>query len=197
MKEVTAITVSTIWLCIAFAFSCVLLNSCVNPTENYSVDYENARRAAIDAWEEKISRVSDKCYDRTVDAIVSESEIFPESCLVPDGIGLGDHIVGCYIPTQLGDLVDDIIFIYSDRPDRLKLDTAVHEFIHEIDFCEDGGGVLDIVTINECVAELMWNLEPGYKCADIPGDYFHLDTRLWDQYGPNTIEAVGCANLVL
>lgn len=188
MKEVTAITVSTIWLCIAFAFSCVLLNSCTNPTD-VSAGYENARRAAIDAWEEVIGPVSDKCYNRTKNAIVVESKYFPESCIP------GGKYIGCTFPIKDVALGDDMIFLLETRTELQKLDTAVHEFIHLLDVCMNGGLVIDLKLATECVNNLSVDIDLKTLCADVSGDPFHLDERLWGRHGTSTVEAVGCANL--
>lgn len=172
----------------------ILTVSCVDP-EDKSIDYEDARRAAVDAWEEVIGRVSDECYDRTIDAVVSETGRFPESCMPP--LELGKY-VGCYMPTEAFGFGGDMIFIYADRAELKRKDTAVHEYIHLLSYCEFRGDVLlDLDELTECFAYYVAEEPFPHKCSEIPGDYFHLDDRLWDDYGPDTVEAVGCANLEL
>jgi hypothetical protein len=142
----------------------LLFGGCAVPTgEDYSVDYENARRATIEAWEEVIGRVSDRCYDRSVDAMVTEAGYFPESCISPTG-----NYVGCYMATEHLGIGGDMIYILETRTDKQKLDTAVHEYIHLLATCEF-----------------------------INPDPFHEDKRFWDDFGSDTVEAHGCANLRL
>jgi len=138
------------------------LTACTLPVDK-SVDYEDARRSTIEAWEEVIGRVSDECYDRSVDAMVMETGRFPESCIPPIEFG---KYVGCYMPTDALGIGGDMIYIYEDRADTKKADTAVHEYIHLLATCE----------LHD-------------------GDILHLDERLWDDFGADTVEAVGCANL--
>lgn len=212
MRTLVEIKIGTVLLIVALLCSCALFSGCTNPVD-VSVDYENARRAAIEAWEELIGPVSRECYDRSVNAIVAESDIFPETCIVPDGIGLGDHIIGCYLPVKdlpadevisvVDKVVDtkinvsDLIFIYEGRTELQKLDTAVHEFAHLLHRCEfDDGRLLDMEMVAKCTVQLIEEGKPGDECW-MPGDYFHIDERVWDRYGLNTVEALGCANLEL
>jgi len=165
----------------------ILLVSCTVPDDK-SVDYDNARRAAIDAWEEVIGRVSDECYQRSSDALVMETGRFPESCMPP--LELGQYI-GCYMPTDALGIGGDMIYIYEGRTALQRLDTAVHEYAHLLHFCEySQGKPIDVGLLMGCVEE------PGGACW-MPGDYFHVDEQVWDDYGPDTVEAVGCAGLEL
>lgn len=172
----------------------ILLTSCTSPMD-VSIDYENARRATIDAWEEVIGRVSDECYDRSVDAIIAEESKFPESCIPPDDFG---NYIGCYLATEKFGIGGDIIYILPSRTELQKQDTAVHEFIHLLSNCEFGdNNITDTILLAECITYYIAEEDIPEICATIPGDYFHLDERLWDDYGPNTVEAIGCANLEL
>lgn len=169
-----------------------MLSGCVNPTEDKAADYENARRAAIDAWEELIGRVSDECYDRSTDAMIMESGKFPESCIPT----IKGKYIGCYLATDDYGIGGDMIYLLESRTTLQKLDTAVHEYIHLLSNCESTH-VLDLLLLSECLADFLDDKEPDEECVEIPGDYFHLDERLWDDYGSDTVEAVGCANLEL
>jgi hypothetical protein len=139
----------------------LIISACELPVDT-SVDYEDARRATITAWEEVVGPVSDRCYERSADAMVVESGYFPESCI------LEKNYVGCYIPTEPFGVGGDMIFLLDSRTDLQKQDTAVHEFIHLLSMC-----------------------------TSMVGDPFHLDDRLWDGFGPDTVEAHGCAGLRL
>lgn len=171
----------------------IVLLGCTIPVDK-SADYENARRATVDAWEEVIGPVSDECYSRSKNAIVTESGNFPEGCIPPKTFG---KYIGCYLETDKLGIGGDMIYILDSRTDLQKMDTAVHEFIHLLSNCEFGKGKsIDVVLLTWCVANYLGEDVPD-ECANIPGDYFHLDERLWDKYGTNTVEAVGCANLSL
>jgi len=170
-----------------------ILIGCTVPADK-SVDYDNARRAAIDAWEEVIGRVSDECYQRSSDATVMETGRFPESCMPP--LELGQYI-GCYMPTDELGIGGDMIYIYEGRTELQRMDTAVHEYSHLLHFCEySQGKPIDVGLFMECAARLIGGEEPGDVCW-MPGDYFHVDEQVWDDYGPDTVEAVGCAGLEL
>lgn len=156
--------------------------------------YEDARRSTIKAWETVIGRVSDICYARSQNAIVIETGRFPESCMPPLEFG---QYIGCYMPTERYGIGGDLIFIYDARTERQKMDTAVHEFGHLLHFCQTGNGnPLDLDILERCANSLLSTGQLGDECL-MPGDYFHLDRRVWDKYGIETVEAVGCANLTI
>ena len=165
MKTLVEVKIFTITIIIASLCTGALFSGCVG--DDVSADYEPARRAAVTAWEELIGPVSDGCYKRAADAIVTESGYFPDSCMVPPEM-TGLKYIGCYMPVKELDLGDDMIFLLDSRTALQKMDTAVHEYIHLLSMCELG------------------NPDP-----------FHEDERLWDRYGTNTVEALGCANLEL
>lgn len=79
----------------------------------------------------------------------------------------GFSIQGCRIEGVRPDGVTVVyIYVLSEGPSYEKLDIAVHEYVHEVADCEGGNG-----------------------------DQYHLDARLWIDYGPETVEAYGCAGL--
>lgn len=165
----------------------ILIAGCTNVAGKY----EESRMSALDAWEEVIGPVSDECYDRAISAMVVESGRFPKSCMP------GDPYIGCYFPSGITPVgtspIRDTVFVYKNLTEKQKARTVVHEFGHLLHFCEKGGWI-DIDLIAECAVELIDSGEPGDDCR-MPGDYFHLDETVWDDYGKNTVESVGKAKL--
>lgn len=88
-----------------------------------------------------------------------------EADYFPDSCIPGKPYVGCYEPTDLIG-IGDTIYIYYDRSNRKKALTGVHEYIHLLSRCEQ-----------------------GYL------DALHLDEKLWEDYGDDTVEAVGKGTL--
>lgn len=138
------------------AISLVLLASCMNEVigDLYRVDYDDARRATVTAWEDVVGKVSDKCYYYLKTVIVMEVDKMSDLCVADEG----ERVIGCNIGNQ--------IHILASKDDYSKADIAVHEYIHVLALCEE--------------------LDP---------DPTHSDSRYWIEYGPDTVEAHGCANL--
>lgn len=152
----------------------LVFGGCANPIEGqneYVADYDDARRATVDAWEEIVGPISHECYVASREVFVNEvssADDYPNACKkvdVPNGMVLA----GCYdyAKTKNGTVLH-YIFILKNRPELAKADSAVHEYIHMLATCEYGNG-----------------------------DGFHSDVLLWQKYGPNTVEAQGCAGLRL
>ena len=134
-----------------------LLTSCSMAVED-PADYEAARRATIDAWEQVVGVVSDVCYQMTKDTTIEEV----------DEIEIKDmsHVIGRtkIIRNEDNEVVQTQMIILESRLESRKMDTAVHEYIHILDVC---------INDNE--------------------DKYHMKSKLWIDYGPDTVEAVGCA----
>lgn len=149
------------------------LSGCTN--ENIEItgviaDYSDAMWAEVDAWEELIGDVSSVCLKKLRKTIVTEVDPQRESLDVPcgfDNTPNEQRLTGCFVHSKYGDL-PYVILILSTRTQMQKMDTAVHEFVHATAQCME---------------------------SDSDGD--HSDKRLWDRYGTDTVEAVGCANLSL
>lgn len=117
-----------------------ILTSCGDVEYNtYVADYENVRRSTIEAWEEKISSVSNECYNRSKEYVVSEVDTFPdENCIA-------DFLAGCVLHGT------KMVFILSSLDEYTKADVAVHEYVHVLAYCELGDGDKDHLDIR------LWN----------------------------------------
>ena len=176
LETIITIKVATIMLVVALLCSCALFSGCTNQVDppELELDYNNARRATVAAWEEVVGPVSLECNQVAINAIVTEVDTqdkFPESCklneLPPTKIRVGCN-VHRIVQSDSGKVEQDYIYILANRTTRSMLDSAVHEYIHLLSTCEYGDGDPD-----------------------------HIDAALWDRYGTNTVEAYGCANLEL
>lgn len=107
----------------------IVLISCYQNIRNTEpLDYENARRATISAWEKIIGKVSDNCYYFTEDTSLAEAENLPDECLAEPNM----VVIGCYFKKS------NSIFILNSLSKYKKLDTAVHEYIHALSYCMFG-----------------------------------------------------------
>jgi len=79
------------------------------------------------------------------------------------------HLNGCTVPVIDDDgTIGAQIYIAEERAEIAKADTAVEEFTHLLAGCETGDSDAD-----------------------------HINPLYWDDYGADTVEAVGCAGLEL
>lgn len=116
----------------------IMIGCIAEPLErvDYSVDYDNARQATIEAWEEIIGPVSMDCRAESRATVVVEidsDDEYPQACreiaLEPTKIRTGCYVYG---PNQ--------IYILSSRSERQRADTAVHEWTHMLSMCEAHDG---------------------------------------------------------
>jgi hypothetical protein len=105
----------------------VVAISCSNRVDDYQADFEEARRAAIDGWEQVIGPVSNECYRDTKQYIIVELHKMVECGSKP--VSKGFHRSGCCEP--LKHQID--VLITEDEYE--KMDIVVHEFIHALDWC--------------------------------------------------------------
>jgi len=138
-----------------YLFLILALVGCAMPIEpEEPADYNKARRATVDAWEEIFGEVSQECTQYAKGFLVVEVEDIEER---EDQHGT---VVGrTYLPAKQ-------IHLVADRYVWEKEDSAVHEYTHILANCEFG--------------------DP---------DKEEMNHRLWVDYGPDTVEAVGCAGL--
>ena len=120
----------------------VLVESCINETGRpYRSDYDDAMESTIDAWEEIISPVSDKCELLAQQTFLTEVTDFPDICQPENDESV---VVGCYISMYSDEtILISYIFILHDRGEDDKAATAVHEYTHLISECELGDSQID------------------------------------------------------
>jgi hypothetical protein len=158
-------------LFLSFVILLFLSGCCLPITKIEKADYNHARRATIEAWEHIIGRVSLKCEQELREAWIAE--VLEVHGSTPDR-----ELAGKVFVKQLGQEITEIqIHILLSMSELQKMDTAVHEFIHALAACE----YLDI--------------DPGRLTVQDWIDSEHLNSLYWIEYGPDTVEAWGCANL--
>jgi hypothetical protein len=123
-------------------------------------EVERPRFAAVDAWEEMVGRVGDDCYERLQAVEVYLVSDFTDGCTV------FEYQSGCYLKQARQHV--DLIHVYDKQSEQNKEYTLIHEYIHLIHACEEGGF-----------------------------DTKHLDKRLWDRYAGDTVESTAVKNLEL
>lgn len=171
-KEEIAVSISGAMLCAAFVIAFSVLSSCTSSVDGsgFIADYDEARRATIEAWEDVVGPVSQWCVQRTEGAIVVEvgsTDDYPEKDCGLKNLADGYLVGECTYAPKINS-APYIIYILSGRTELAKTDSAVHGWTHALSHCMYGDG-----------------------------DREHADILLWAEYGPNTVEAHGCANLRL
>lgn len=138
----------------------LLLIGCVAEVDIEKADYDRARRATIEAWEQIIERVTRECEKVLREASITESNEIQKKT--------DNQIVAgkIYISRQNNEIIQMQIHILASRNELEKLDDAVHEFTHGLAACQRG---------------------------DLDSE--HLNAQYWIDYGPDTVEAWGCAGL--
>lgn len=141
------------------------VSGCANPIEEpgYVADYDDARRATLEAWEEVVGPVSNECYQQSLRVVVSEVDAMPPNC--PDD-GPGTMVTGCHLFPKKGEVAEAKILILTGRDEYDKVNTSIEEWIHMLSQCHIGDG-----------------------------NYEHNNVLYWDKYGPDTVQAIACANL--
>jgi len=151
---------------IAILVICVAMcGACVHYDELCDPTYSDALSSAVDAWEESIGPVSDECLATLAETTLNEVDEFDPSCLAVES-----SIDGCYLPHVTIDgkraEVDEIQIRRDLYPDE-RVRVKVHEDIHAI-----------------------------YRCVYRKGDPAgHTDSRLWYEFGDQSVESRGIAGL--
>lgn len=121
------------------SIACLYFSGCAMPVDEepeYVADYDDARRATVEAWEYVFGIVSLECSRLAQDAIVTEvgsSADMPDGCAI-DGLPDTKYVAGCHLAKA------NQIYIHSGRTERGKADTAIHEFVHLLSTCMFGDG---------------------------------------------------------
>ena len=127
----------------------ILLASCAMDADPVKVDYGQARLYTIRAWKEIVGSVSDVCRDYTKTIIVEEVKDIPND-------SKGMTTVGRFIYDE-----SRILIATDNRDGWDRMHSAIHEYIHVLDWC-----------------------------VNAKKDKDHVDPTLWEDYGENTVEAV-------
>jgi hypothetical protein len=115
-------------ICISLCYACTNWDT-IPAKVLYKIDYEDARIAALEAWEDVIGPISDECYAESYEYEIMEvprvSKVCPSIVVAP-----GRRLVGCLRRHTREMWIDANIFDYR------KAEVAVHEYIHYLARCE-------------------------------------------------------------